>query len=46
MRPKLRNCANKWIREAVLRRAGYAVNRQRVLRLMSQMGLAAIYPKP
>jgi putative transposase len=31
---------------AVLRRAGYAVNRQRVLRLMRQMGLAAIYPKP
>lgn len=31
---------------AVLRRAGYAVNRKRVLRLMGQMGLAAIYPKP
>jgi len=31
---------------AVLRRAGYAVNRKRVLRLMRQMGLAAIYPKP
>ena len=31
---------------AVLRRAGYAVNRQRVLRLMRQMGLAAIYPQP
>jgi len=25
---------------------GYAVNRKRVLRLMRQMGLAAIYPKP
>lgn len=31
---------------AVLRRAGYRVNRKRVLRLMRQMGLAAIYPKP
>jgi putative transposase len=31
---------------AVLRRAGYAVNRKRVIRLMHQMGLAAIYPKP
>jgi len=31
---------------AVLRRAGYRVNRKRVLRLMHQMGLAAIYPKP
>ena len=31
---------------AVLRRAGYTVNRKRVLRLMRQMGLAAIYPKP
>ena len=31
---------------AVLRRAGYAVNRKRVMRLMRQMGLAAIYPKP
>jgi len=31
---------------AVLRRAGYAVNRKRVMRLMGQMGLAAIYPKP
>ncbi len=31
---------------AVLRRAGQAVNRKRVLRLMHQMGLAAIYPKP
>ena len=30
----------------VLRRAGYAVNRKRVIRLMGQMGLAAIYPKP
>lgn len=31
---------------AVLRRAGCAVNRKRVVRLMRQMGLAAIYPKP
>jgi putative transposase len=31
---------------AVLRRAGYAVNRKRVMRLMRQLGLAAIYPKP
>jgi putative transposase len=31
---------------AVLRRAGYAVNRKRVMRLMHQMGLTAIYPKP
>jgi putative transposase len=31
---------------AVLRQAGYAVNRKRVMRLMRQMGLAAIYPKP
>jgi len=31
---------------AVLRRTGYAVNRKRVRRLMSQLGLAAIYPKP
>jgi putative transposase len=31
---------------AVLRRSGYAVNRKRVMRLMQQMGLAAIYPKP
>lgn len=31
---------------AVLRRAGYLVNRKRVMRLMRQMGLAAIYPKP
>jgi len=31
---------------AVLRRSGYAVNRKRVRRLMQQMGLAAIYPKP
>jgi putative transposase len=31
---------------AVLRRAGYAVNRKRVMRLMSQLGLSAIYPKP
>ena len=31
---------------AVLRRAGHAVNRKRVRRLMRQMGLAAIDPKP
>ena len=31
---------------AVLRRAGYAVNRKRIMRLMRQMGLAAIHPKP
>ncbi len=31
---------------AVLRRAGYTVNRKRVMRLMGQMGLAAIHPKP
>lgn len=31
---------------AVLRRSGYAVNRKRVMRLMHQMGLATIYPKP
>ena len=31
---------------AVLRRSGYTVNRKRVMRLMQQMGLAAIYPKP
>lgn len=31
---------------AVLCRAGYAVNRKRVMRLMHQMGLAALYPKP
>jgi putative transposase len=31
---------------AVLRRSGHAVNRKHVLRLMRQMGLAAIYPKP
>ena len=31
---------------AVLRRTGYAVNRKRVMRLMSPLGLAAIYPKP
>jgi putative transposase len=30
---------------AVLRRAGYAVNRQRVLRLLRELGLQAIYPK-
>ncbi len=28
---------------AVLRRAGYAVNRKRVMRLMVRMGLSAIY---
>ena len=31
---------------AVLRRLGYAINRKRVQRLMSLMGLQAIYPKP
>lgn len=31
---------------AVLRRAGYRVNRKRVSRLMTEMGLQAIYPKP
>ncbi len=31
---------------AVLRRTGHAVNRKRVLRLMRQLGLTAIYPKP
>ena len=31
---------------AVLRRVGYQINRKRVTRLMNQMGLAAIYPKP
>ena len=31
---------------AVLRRAGYPVNRKRVMRLMGRMGLSAIYPKP
>ena len=31
---------------AVLRRAGYPVNRKRVIRLMAEMGLQAIYPKP
>ncbi|MCC8995005.1 MAG: IS3 family transposase [Candidatus Contendobacter sp.] len=30
----------------VLRRAGYPVNRNRVIRLMTEMGLQAIYPKP
>ena len=29
-----------------LRRKGYAINRKRVARLMQQMGLQAIYPKP
>jgi len=29
-----------------LRRQGYAVNRKRIRRLMRQMGLEAIYPKP
>jgi putative transposase len=31
---------------AWLRGAGYAVNRKRVVRLMGQMGLAAIFPRP
>jgi putative transposase len=31
---------------AYLRRQGYAVNHKRVQRLMQQMGLQAIYPKP
>ena len=31
---------------AVLRRAGYPVNRKRVVRLMGRMGLSAIYSKP
>ena len=31
---------------AMLCRAGYAVNRKRVMRLMRPMGLATIYPKP
>ena len=31
---------------AVLRRAGYPVNRKRVIRLMTELGLQAIYPKP
>ena len=31
---------------AVLQRAGYPVNRKRVIRLMTEMGLQAIYPKP
>jgi putative transposase len=31
---------------AVLRRAGYPVNRKRVIRLMGRLGLQAIYPKP
>ncbi len=31
---------------AWLRRQGYAVNRKRVQRLMRQMGIQAIYPKP
>lgn len=31
---------------AVLRRAGYPVNHQRVIRLMTEMGLQAIDPKP
>lgn len=36
---------SRWM-TAVLRRAGYVVNRQWGLRLMRQRGLAAIYPKP
>ncbi|MFO1423617.1 MAG: IS3 family transposase [Candidatus Competibacteraceae bacterium] len=35
-----------WRMTAVLRRSGHAVNRKRVMRLMRQMGLAAIDPKP
>jgi len=31
---------------AVLRRAGYPVNRKRVQRLMAELGLAVIYPRP
>ncbi|MBE9033493.1 transposase [filamentous cyanobacterium LEGE 11480] len=31
---------------AHLRQLGYSVNRKRVQRLMRQMGLYAIYPKP
>ena len=31
---------------AVWRRAGYPVNRKRVIRLMTELGLQAIYPKP
>lgn len=31
---------------AVLRRAGYPVNRKRVVRLMAELGLQVIYPKP
>ena len=31
---------------AVLRRAGYPVNRKRVIRLMAELGLRAIYPRP
>ena len=31
---------------AVMNRAGYAVNRKRVVRLMQIMGIAAIYPEP
>lgn len=31
---------------ATLRRSGYKVNRKRVQRLMSKMGLQALYPKP
>ncbi len=34
---------SRWM-TIVLRRAGYAVNRKRVLRLMRQIGLAVIYP--
>lgn len=31
---------------AALRRLGYQINRKRIRRLMAQMGLVAIYPKP
>jgi putative transposase len=30
----------------ILRNAGYNINRKRIQRLMQQMGLAAVYPKP
>jgi putative transposase len=33
-------------RTAWLQMQGYAVNRKRVLRLLRQMGLEAIYPQP
>ena len=31
---------------ALLRAAGYAINRKRIKRLMRQMGIAALGPKP